>query len=207
MTVITEGRATAEFMISEASGYRSRDAIVVASGQGRLAAGTVLSKLAVGAASAAAKPGGNTGDGTISAVDVLTGANAGVYMVRLTAATAFTVEDPDGYSLGAGATGSAFGDDIGFTITAGGTPFVAGDGFDITVAAGSGKYTAAGAGDIGNGVLWAAVDATSADAPGVAVTRSAEVAGAHLSYHSTVDDANKQAAKAAELAGVGIIVR
>lgn len=207
MTVFTEGRATAEFIISEARGFRSRDAITIVSGQGKLAAGTVLSKLAVGAATAAAKSGGNTGNGTISAVTVLTGAKAGVYTVRFTAATAFNVEDPDGFNLGSGATAAAFADDIGFTITAGGTPFVAGDGFDITVAAGSGKYVAAAVGDIGNGILWAAVDATSADAPAVAVTRSAEVAAAHLSYHSTVDDANKKATKAAQLAAVGIIVR
>jgi hypothetical protein len=207
MTVFTEGFHTAEFMVSEANGFRSRDAIVILSGEGKLAAGTVLSKIAAGAATAAAKSGGNTGNGTISAVTTAAGVKVGIYTVRFTAATAFVVEDPDGYSLGAGATGTAWADDLGFTITAGGTPFVAGDGFDITVAAGSGKYRAAQNADVGNAILWAAVDATSADAPGAAVTRSAEVNAAHLVYHSSVDDAGKKSAKAVQLAAVGIIVR
>lgn len=106
--------------------------------------GTVMGQITVGAATAAAKAGGNTGNGTISAVTRAPGAKTGVYTVRFTAATKFTVEDPDGFVLSVdGATGTAFADDLGFTITAGGTAFVAGDGFDITVAAGSGKYTIA----------------------------------------------------------------
>ncbi|WP_066651758.1 MULTISPECIES: head decoration protein [Sphingomonas] len=105
--------------------------------------GTVLGQITAGAAVAAAKAGGNTGNGTISAVTLQGGAKPGVYAVRFTAATVFKVEDPDGYVIEtAGATGAAFADDIGFTITAGGTAFVAGDGFDITVAAGTG-YTIA----------------------------------------------------------------
>jgi peptidoglycan/LPS O-acetylase OafA/YrhL len=93
MTVFTEGRATAEFMISEARGFRSRDAITIVLGQGKLAAGTVLSKLAVGAATAAAKSGGNTGNGTVSAVTVLTGAKAGVYTLPLLHTWSLAVEE------------------------------------------------------------------------------------------------------------------
>ena len=105
--------------------------------------GTLLGQITAGAATAAAKAGGNTGNGTISVVTLQGGAKVGVYAVRMTAATTFKVEDPDGFVIEtAGATGAAFADDIGFTITVGGTPFVAGDGFDITVAAGTG-YTIA----------------------------------------------------------------
>lgn len=86
-------------------------------------------------ATSAAKSGGNTGNGTMSAVTVTAPVKPGVYKLRLTAATIFDVIDPDGFQLQAGATGVAYADDLGFTLTAGGTPFVAGDGFDITVVA------------------------------------------------------------------------
>lgn len=41
MTVLTEGRHTAEFLASEANGFRSRETITLASGE-KLEAGTVL---------------------------------------------------------------------------------------------------------------------------------------------------------------------
>jgi len=144
------------------------DTVTIISGAGALKRGTVLGAILTGAATAAAKAGGNTGNGTISAVTITNPDKAGVYTVRFTAATAFTVEDPDGFVLGNGSTGTAFADDIGFTITAGGTAFVAGDGFDITVVAGSGKYkTATGAATDGSQVVSCIladdVDATAAD--------------------------------------------
>lgn len=85
-------------------------------------------------AAAAVAGGGNTGNGTISAVtsdpDL---SKPGDYTVEFTAATAFNVYDPDGYQLKPGATGTAYSDQgIGFTITAGATAFVAGDTFTIT---------------------------------------------------------------------------
>lgn len=48
MTVFTEGRNPGEFLLSEASGNRSRDVITVASGAGVIAPGTVLGKLTSG---------------------------------------------------------------------------------------------------------------------------------------------------------------
>lgn len=44
MTVFTEARHTAEFMVSEANGYRSREQITIASGQ-TLEAGAVLGQI------------------------------------------------------------------------------------------------------------------------------------------------------------------
>lgn len=131
--------------------------------------GELLGAIADGTATSAAKGGGNTGTGTVSAVTLVKGTKLGVYTVRFTAATVFTVEDPDGFVLATnGATGVAFADDLGFTITAGGTAFVAGDGFDITVAAGSGKYVlslaaAADGSQVPDAILLHDVDATSAD--------------------------------------------
>ncbi|MGR0183208.1 head decoration protein [Azospirillum aestuarii] len=76
----------------------------------------------------------------------------------------------------------------------------------------SGKYTASPAtGSDGSqtaaAILLSPVDATSADAAGVAVTRFSEVNGNTLTYDTSVDDATKRGAKATQLATVGIIVR
>lgn len=45
MPVYNEGRATGEFILSEAAGKRSRDNVTIASGAGILAAGTVLGQI------------------------------------------------------------------------------------------------------------------------------------------------------------------
>lgn len=78
--------------------------------------------------------GTNTGNGTIGTLSVASPAKVGVHTVTFTAATAFTVKDPNGLVMGTGATGTAFSaGGVTFTITAGGTAFVAGDTFNITV--------------------------------------------------------------------------
>jgi hypothetical protein len=86
-------------------------------------------------ASAASVAGANTGNGTMSAPTVTAGAAlAGAYTVKFTAATVFSVFDPNGRELLGGTTGVAYSDGgIGFTITAGGVAFVAGDSFTVTV--------------------------------------------------------------------------
>lgn len=77
----------------------------------------------------------------------------------------------------------------------------------------SGKYTpspATGAdgSETAFAVLAYGVDATSADVPAaVIVARDAEVKAPELAYAASVDDATKRAAKAAQLAAVGIMVR
>lgn len=45
MTTINEGRHPGEFLLSEANFHRSRDAIVIASGAGKIAPGTVLGRI------------------------------------------------------------------------------------------------------------------------------------------------------------------
>lgn len=114
--------------------------------------GTVLGQITLGTATAAAKGGGNTGNGTITmdvTTPVLANALAGVYTARCTVAgtnsATFRLTDPKGDVLGdaslsgAGATLS-FADQVKFVVTDGATDFVVGDGFDITVAAGTLKY-------------------------------------------------------------------
>jgi hypothetical protein len=215
MEALTEKARSLAFILSEANGYLSREVLTIAEGAGALEAGTVLGKIDVGAATAAAKSGGNTGNGTISAVTVLTGAKVGVYKLRFTAATTWTLTDPDGFSLAAGANGTANANDLGFTTTAGGTPFVAGDGFDITVAAGTGLYwpstngaTSGKAGiEVASAILAYGVDATDADVEAVCITNDAEVKEPMLLFDASVDDSTKRAAKIAQLRAVGIKAR
>lgn len=58
-----------------------------------------------------------------------------------------------------------------------------------------------------NAILAYGVDATSADAEAVVISRQAEVKEPMLIFHSSVDNANKRAAKLGQLAGVAIIAR
>lgn len=76
----------------------------------------------------------------------------------------------------------------------------------------SGKYAASPAtgsdgSQVGVAVLCYRVDATSADAVGVAITRAAQVKAPELAYDATVNDATKTATKNGELTAVGIVVR
>lgn len=212
MTIKTERARALGFVLSEGEGNISRDVVTILSGAGVLAAGTILGQITAGAATAAAKSGGNTGDATISAVTLGAGAKVGVYQVRFTAATKFDVVDPDGFKLKSGTTGAAYSDDLGFTITAGSTPMVADDGFDITVAAGSKKFkpaTAAGTDGAQNAsaILAYPVDATLADVQAVVISRLAEVKAPLLVYGATLNDDTKKAAARAQLASKFIIAR
>lgn len=216
-TTFTETPRDLAFLLSEANGMLSREAITILSGEGKLKAGTVLGRVLYGAITTGAKSGGNTGNGTISAPSVIggSGAKTGIYKLRFTAATTWNLVDPDGFEVGSGVNGTANANDLAFTTTAGGTAFVAGDGFDITVAAGSGKYVASphaltsgkeGA-ETACAVLAYEVDATSADAPAVAITNDAEVKKPMLVYAASVDDSTKQAAKQTQLRAVTIKAR
>ncbi|RUU94785.1 head decoration protein [Mesorhizobium sp. M6A.T.Cr.TU.017.01.1.1] len=88
---------------------------------------------------------------------------------------------------------------------------VAGDGFNITVAAGTKKYKAldtAGVdgSQVAAAVLFADVDATDADVPGVVNVRETEVNDEELTWPAGISAGAKAAAIAA-LAAKGIIVR
>lgn len=215
MTILTEGKHAAEFLVSEASGSRSRERITVLSGE-TLVAGAVLGRVTVGAATPAAFAGNAANTGAIASVTLSAGAKAGVYKVVIiepaTNAGKFTVEDPDGITIGSGTVGVEFaGGGLTFTVADGATDFSAGEGFTITVAAGSGKYrecdpTNTDGSQTAVAVLFDAVDAAAADRPGVAIVRDAEVNAAELSWF-TGADANQKAAGLARLALAGIIGR
>lgn len=211
---LTEPRYAGEFLVSEAPGSRSREAVTVLSGQ-NLLAGTVLGKVAHGAATAAAVAG-NTGNGTMGAVTLSVGVKVGVYRLTLvepaTNAGAFVVEDPDGIVIGSGTVAVAFSaGGLAFTLADGSTDFAAGDAFTITVAAGSGKYkkydpanTDGSEGAVG--VLYADCDASAADAAGVIIARDAEVNEDLLVWFSGATTNQKNTGKA-QLAALGIIAR
>lgn len=115
-----------------AKGGKAYLRVAVAEGK---AVGELEAAADVGALSiAGAATEGNTGNGTIGTLSVTSKAKVGVHIAAMTAATAFTVKDPDGLVMGTGVAGTAFSaGGVTFTITAGATPMVAGDSFAITV--------------------------------------------------------------------------
>jgi hypothetical protein len=119
------------------------DIVTILSGQ-NLVRGALLGKVTIGAATPAAVAG-NTGNGTLAAATVSGAAKPGVYRAVCiepgTNLGKFTIEDPDGITVGVATVGTEFvGGGLTFTIADGSTDFASGDAFTITVAAGSGKY-------------------------------------------------------------------
>ncbi len=219
MSVLTEGKYIGDWLKNEGDLRYSRDTITVLAGSGAarvLTSGMVLGKVLVGAGTAAAVAG-NTGNGAMGAVTVGAGAKVGVYnLVFIEPASnagRFSVEDPDGVTVGVGTVAVAFtGGGLSFTLADGATDFASGDAFTITVAAGSGKYvqldtTGTDGRERAAGLL--AYDVTAADAvdaKGVAIVRMAEVSDNGITWPAGISGGNKTAAIAA-LATAGIIVR
>ncbi len=189
-------------IVSEASNQRSRENITVTQTGTALASGTLLTKVDAGAGTFAMGAGA-TGNPTAGTITIGAAAVPGVYVIEFTAATKFTVEDPDGKTVGTGTLGAAFNKGgVGVTLTAGATPAVAGDTATITVAAGSGKYvayTAAGAAGPADAVLYNWLPAKTGDSDAVAFVRDAELNRFELT--------GLDAAGQADLAKKGLIVR
>lgn len=70
MPILTEDRfaGAAHYIVSEANGYRSREQIVIASGSGKLKAGTVLGKITASGKYAPFNPAGENGTQTAAAI-------------------------------------------------------------------------------------------------------------------------------------------
>ena len=144
---------------------------------GVIPSGAVMGIISLGAITAAAKSGGNTGNGTCTVLTVKDGAKPGVYTVRVVRQAThifdYVVSNPNGQQIGFGTCEgsggtSVFSGEIQFTLTDSSTDFIVGDGFDITVAAGSGKLkrsvsTAVDGSQYPKYVLVDATDATAAD--------------------------------------------
>lgn len=215
MTTLTEGKHAGEFLISEASGHRSREEITVASGAD-LSPCTVLGKGTSGTVGAAVADGGNTGDGTIGTVTAGTETETGTYeLVCITAATnagTFEVRAPSGAQLPDDATVAVAytSDHLNFTIADGAADFVVGDKFTVAVS-GTGKYEALDLAGVDGtqkaaGVLYNAANAATADVQAAGIVRDAEVRSSDLTWPAGIT-APQQATAEAELAALGIIVR
>jgi hypothetical protein len=165
---------------------------------------------------------GGTGTGTMSAISLGRDAQNGGYQVRLRAAVShggdFDVIAPDGTSIGrflmgttTGASAAFTSSHINFTLTDA-TDFILGNYFNVIVAAGSGKVVAYTPTTFDGrheayGVLYRAVDASLADAAGVALARGpAIVESSALGWGASVTTAQRASALSA-LAAKGIVAR
>lgn len=224
MTVFTEGRHAGEGLLSEATRNRSRERATIPAGTGVIAPGTVLGRIVNDGdvAVTVAQPGGGKGELTLAEPAYGPGVKAGVYRVvfveSATDAGTFVIEDPDGITVGTGTVAVAVETGpLRFTIADGDPDFAAGDVIAVTVAidAGSGGYVpspdavaegAEGA-EVAVAIAIHGANATTAAQQIAIIARDAEWNGHTLTFDATVDDADKRAAKVAQLAAQGIIVR
>ncbi len=215
MAKLTEGKYPGDWLKWEQDNLYSREEITVKSGL-KLESGTVLGFEDAGVISSQADAG-NTGDGVMGAVTAGPGVKVGDYRVAIIEpaanAGAFIVEDPEGVVIGQGTVAVAFAGEVAFTLADGAADFAAGDAFTITVAeavavvAVASPETAANGSEVAEGILFETVDATAAATKGVMITRQALVNPQELTYHATIDDAAKRAAKLAQLKARGILER
>lgn len=215
MTTLTEKRHAGGFIMSKAAGNRSLENAVLLSGQ-NLGAGAVVGRsVTAGSAVSAAFAGNTGGSGSVGSLSVQGAAIEGVYKVIMiepgTNAGIFALYDPEGRLVGRGTVAVAFtSDHLNFTISDA-TDFVAGDGFNITVSQLTVKYKVLNpAGTDGSnraaGVLFADVDATSADQKCVILARDAEVNANELVWPGGISATDKSVA-ISQLIALGIISR
>ncbi len=169
--------------------------IILASGT--LPRGSVLGM--VSSLNAIAEPSAsNTGNGTIGGVSA-NGALAGAYVLTATAATTFSVTDPEGNALPPATVGTAYSQSgIGFTLTAGATAFVAGDTFTIEIEDAVGTYklsvkTATDGSQIPSAILADYADASAGPVTAGAYV-AAEVNARALNFDPSWDIASLRAA-------------
>lgn len=215
--VLTESLHPGDFMVSEAPGRLSRQAVLIAAA---VTTGLILGAATKGmgtfAAAAGVAGGSNTGNGTMGTPSAGVGAQVGSYTVEYIAPTLFNVIDPSGKLIGEGANSAAFAGQIGFTMTAGTTPFAAGDKFTVAVTetdpADAGEYlplnlSATDGTENAAGISWDNYTPPSGGTmSGTAIVRNAEVKGVNLTYPSGANS-TQIAAINAQLAALGIIVR
>ena len=219
MTVFTEGRHPVAFILSEAAGYRSREAIKIPESQ-TIEPGQVLAaKVVVASAtsSASADAGNTASSGTIAmdATPLTSAAKNGRYVGVASAATKVDWTDPEGQQIGVSTHGSLFNKGgIRFTITAGGTPNVVGDTWYVDVGVEPGDYeyvpyskNATDGSQIAAAIaMYPAVTGAGESMKIAGFVRDGEVNAKELVLPSGLS-ATETADLFAELAKVGIIVR
>jgi len=216
--VATYPKLSGDWLRHENDPRLNREEVTIVAGTGNLKTGSVLAKITTGAATSAAKSGGNTGNGAMGSITVGATAQVGVYRLRITTAAAnagqFQVTDPQGDAVGLGTVGVAFsGGGLSFTLADGSADFIVGDGFDITVAAGNNKWAfhdpaATNGAQVAAGILLDAVDASGgSDVEGVVVTGNAEIVALNLEWGAGVTTNNQKNAALAQLATLGFKTR
>lgn len=212
--VITEGRHSGGFIVSEAPGARSRSAAIISNGTSDdvyLNAGTVLARLE-GAATAVAG-GSNTGNGTMGTITETGDAMPGVYTLKITKAATnageFDVTSPAGVVIGTGTVAVAFSaGGLAFTLADGATDFALGDTFAITVTDSGERevYTTSTSGACG--VLFNEVRVpANGSAKITVIERDAEVNDDELIWDATISTDALKAKARNQLAAFGIIAR
>ena len=156
-----------------------------------------------------------TGTGAVSGLSLGQDAQLGTYRVQLlaTSATAeFEVIAPNGSKLKRGQVATAYtSSHVNFTLANGGT-MTSGDYFNFIVATHTKQVvgwdpTATDGSQDPAGILYRAVDASSAAAAGTIVSRLAEVKGSLLTFKAGVSAAAQTACKARQLLALNIIAR
>lgn len=197
MNTLHERNYIGDIVRTEMPNYQSRRTGTIPMGN-VLKAGTILGIALLGLATASAFPINAADTGTIDTVTVSDGAKVGEYKVVIiepaTNAGAFSVEGPDGVTIGTGTVGVEFeGGGLTFTVADGATDFKSGEGFTITVAEGTGehKVPVAGATDgsgVGTDILLQDVDATDGAVHDVVfLYRDAQIAGDYLIFDESID--------------------
>lgn len=221
MTVLEQDlHTTGAYLISEASGFRSRGTGIISSGAGKLKAGTVLGQKTKGALSAAATAGLPAPAGaTITASPSVTAGTTkpGVHIFRCETSGAtgtWQHEDPDGVYVGTATTGTAYtGQGMTLTITDTATDPAIGEVFKVTVtqASGDNEYVvhdpaATNGAEVAAAILYEGCDATSVDVKRTLTLRDTEVTAGELVWKDGMTSDQKTAALAS-LATRGIIAR
>ncbi len=210
MAVLTEGTHAGAYIIREANGTRSRESIILATGD--LSACTVLGQVTT--ANAVTIGGTNTGNGVMGSVTIGEDAENGDYVLVCTAADTdagtFSVTTPAGVALADLTVAVAYiSSHVNVTLADGSTDFAEGDTFTFDVLTNEYAIFNAGASDgteVAKGILFDAVDASSAEARAVMTARDCEVTGDELVWNSGTTSAQKTAATIS-LASAGIILR
>ncbi|SEJ21540.1 Bacteriophage lambda head decoration protein D [Azotobacter beijerinckii] len=146
-------------------------------GAGVLKRGTVLGQQSINPTQAVTGSS-NTGNGTLGSISVGSAVETGSYVLTATAATTFSVTNPEGVVIGTATAGTPFANaEINFTITAGATAFVAGDKFTINVFDAVGTYVACVRTASDGSQVPVAILADDADASAGPVTAGGYLAG------------------------------
>lgn len=217
-TVLTRARRPGEAILSEASGNRSRDNLLLAENQDFPANSLLGAVLPAGAVTVTKTDvaGANKGVLTLAGTPYGAGVKAGIYRVVFiepaTDAGAFIVEDPTGVVVGNGTVGVAFTGVVKFTIADGTSDFVPGDTALIAVVIAGAQYKAFDpAATDGAQIpiaysIYPGLTGAGETKMTAGITADAELMGPNIAWPSGIS-APAKAAAIASLAAVGIKVR